>query len=147
MSLRTIRQLWVLGNAAVLLSLVLPQPAAALIVMAVADVALTVAWVWALGRACASRKWGWAIAMAICPLAVWVYIFRRHDEVPRPSQPAPSDDAVPVGRYPSRILPYDPPGLDLLYPPFASNWEPDEPLALRQARAVVTEAEQRYPDW
>ena len=84
--------------------------------------------------------------MAIWPLAMWVYIFRRHDEVPQPSQLELFHDAVSVEEHPTQPLPSYDPGPALPYPG-AANWAPDEPLALRQAREVVAEAEQRYPEW
>ena len=82
-TIRIVRKLWLLGNAGLLAALVLPPPAH-IIVMGAADVVLAVAWVMAIRRACKSRGWGWAFAIAVWPLAMWVYIFWRHAEVQRP---------------------------------------------------------------
>jgi hypothetical protein len=137
--MRTVRELWLAGNAGLLASLVLAQPTS-VIVMGVADVVLAVAWIVVIYRACLSREWGWAFVMAVFPLAIWVYIFRRADEVPQPSQPAPSHDGVPIEEQPTQPLP-------LVGYPVVAAWTPDAPLAVRQALEVIREAEWRHPDW
>src|SRR5947209_6014412 len=117
---RIIRELWLLGNAGLLAALVLPPPAH-IIVMGAADVALAVAWVMAIYRACKSRQWLWAFAMAVWPLAVWVYIFVRRDEAPQQSKaPQPPDPRPSCSAWPAA-------------PPPLENRPSNEPLVLREA--------------
>lgn len=132
---RIIRELWLLGNAGLLAALVLPPPAH-IIVMGAADVVLAVAWVMAIYRACTSRQWLWAFAIAVWPLAMWVYIFRPHD----------ATHAAPVEEQPTQPLPSHDPGPDRPYADVTTQ-KPDEPLAVRQALEAIREAERRHPEW
>ena len=144
-TMRTIRQLWLLGNAGLLASLVL-HPPASIIVQGVADVLLAVAWIMVIYRACTSREWLWAVLMVFFPLVVWGYIFGLADQEPQPSQPVTPHGVVSVADQPTQPLPSYDPGNAVIYPATAT-WAAHEPLALRQARATIAEAERQYPDW
>src|SRR5258708_7453690 len=127
MSLRIIRELWLAGNAGLLAALALAQPIG-LVVMGIADVVCAVAWIMAIPRACRSHEQRWALAIAVFPLAMWGYIFWRHAEPVAAEPTHPAYNPRPTYR-----------------PPV--TWAAVDPLAVRQAREVIAEAERIDPDW
>ncbi len=123
--MRTVRALWLAGNAGAIASLVLAPPTTVTIVRIIADVVLAAAWVMVIGHAWRARRLGWACGMAVFPFAVWFYAFSQDD----PQQ-------VPVEKRPTQPLPAQPASLVR-----------DEPLAVREARNVIKEAERQHPEW
>lgn len=133
MSLRIIRELWLARNAGLLATLVLAHPIG-LIVMGVADVVLAIAWVWAIGRALMARRPGWAVVIAVWPLAMWGYIFGLAEQGTLQEQAAPTRPAASTVHVTNA-------------PSGSAGPSSDEPLAIRQARDTIAEAERLYPDW
>lgn len=138
--MRTIRVLWVSGNIGLVASLLVP-PSMETIVMGAADLLCLVAWAATIYRAARAGKLGWACLVAFLPMpAMWVYLFRHQELVPEQPRPARSTgSAVPPLAEAYRAS----------HAVWTSEafWAPSEPLAMRQAREVVEDAELRFPDW